>query len=53
MMLADGTNKIGRLSWIVGAMITAIYRIIQGCYGDDIVLLILEPKLELEVKVPQ
>ena len=45
-MLAGGTNKVGRLSWVVGA----IHRIIQGCYGDDdIVLSILEPKLELEV----
>ena len=45
-MLVGGTNKMGRLSWVVGA----IHRIIQGCYGDDaIVLSILELKLELEV----
>ena len=46
LMLVGGTNKVGRLSWVVGA----IHRIIQGCCGDDdIVLSILEPKLELEV----
>ena len=28
-MLAGGTSKMGRLSWVVGT----IYRIIQGCYG--------------------
>ena len=45
-MLIGCTNKVGRLSWIVGA----IHRILQGCYGDDdIVLSILELKLELEV----
>ena len=45
-MLAGGTNKIGRLSWVVGT----IYKIIQGYYGNDgIVLSILELKLELEV----
>ena len=34
------------MSWVVGA----IHRILQGCYGDDdIVLSILELKLELEV----
>ena len=44
-MLEGGTNKIGRLSWVVGA----IYRIIQGCFGDDdIVLSVLELELELE-----
>ena len=38
--------KVGRLSWVVGA----VHRILQGCYGDDgIVLSILELKLELEV----
>ena len=45
-MLAGGTNKVGRLSRVVGT----IYRIIQGCYGNDAVVLpILELKLELEV----
>ena len=45
-MLAGGTNKVGRLSWVVGA----IHRIIQGCYGADaIVLSVLELKLEMEV----
>ena len=44
-MLEGGTNKIGRVSWVVGT----IYRIIQGCFGDDgIMLSILELKLELE-----
>ena len=37
---------MGRLSWVVGA----VYRIIQGCYGaDDLVLPVLELKLELKV----
>ena len=45
-MMCGGTNKVGRLSWVVGA----IHRIIQGCYGaDDIVLSVLELKLEMEV----
>ena len=45
-MLVGGTNKVGRLSWVVGA----VYRIIQGCYGaDGIVLSVLELKLEMEV----
>ena len=45
-MLTGGTNKVGRLSWVVGA----IHRIIQGCYGDDgIVMSMLELELELEV----
>ena len=45
-MLIGGTNKVGRLSWIVGA----IHRILQGCYGDDdIVLSLLELRLELAV----
>ena len=34
---------MGRLSWVGGA----IYRIIQGCYGTDGI--VLELKLELEV----
>ena len=43
-MLAGGTNTVGRLSWVVGA----IYMIVQGCYGNDaIVLSILELKLEV------
>ena len=46
LMLIGGTNKVGRLSWVVGA----IHRILQGCCGDDgIVLSILELELELEV----
>ena len=48
-MLIGGTNKVGRLSWVVGA----VHRILQGCYGDDgIVLSVLEltRKLELEVR---
>ena len=45
-MLMGGTNKVGRLSWVAGV----VYRIIQGCYGADaIVLSVLELKLELEV----
>ena len=45
-MLIGGTNKVGRLSWVV----CAVHRILQGCYGDDdIVLLLLEPRLELAV----
>ena len=45
-MLIGGTNKVGRLSWVVGAT----HRILQGCYGDDdIVLLLLELRLELAV----
>ena len=41
-MMCGGTNKVGRLSWVVGA----IHRIIQGCYGADaIVLSVLELKL--------
>ena len=47
-MLIGGTNKVGRLSWVVGA----IHRILQGCsiYGDDdIVLSLLELRLELVV----
>ena len=44
-MPEGGTSKVGRLSWAVGT----IHRIIQGCPGDDdIVLSILELKLELE-----
>ena len=36
----------GLLSWVVGA----IHRIVQGCYGDDgIVLSIIELELELGV----
>ena len=50
-MPKGGTNKVamGRLSWVVGA----VHRILQGCYGDDgIVLSVLEltRKLELEVR---
>ena len=45
-MMCGGTNKVGRVSWIVGA----IHRVIQGCYGaDDIVLSVLELKLEMEL----
>ena len=45
-MLTGGTNKVGRLSWVVGAA----HRVIQGCYGDDdIVLSLLELRLELAV----
>ena len=45
-MLKGGTNKVGRLSGVVGA----VHRILQGCYGDDgIVLSLLELRLELEV----
>ena len=45
-MMCGGTNKVGRVSWAVGA----IHRVIQGCYGaDDIVLSVLELKLEMEV----
>ena len=45
-MLIGGTNKVGRLSWVVGA----IHRVIQGCYGDDGILLsLLELRLELAV----
>ena len=45
-MLIGGTNKVGRLSWVVGA----IHRVIQGCYGDDgIVWSMLELRLELAV----
>ena len=45
-MLIGGTNKVGRLSWVVGA----IHRVIQGCYGDDdIVWSLLELRLELAV----
>ena len=45
-VLVGGTNKVVRLSWIVGA----IHRILQGCYGDDdIVLSLLELRLELAV----
>ena len=45
-MMCGGTNKVGRVSWTVGA----IHRIIQGCYGaDDTVLSVLELKLEMEV----
>ena len=45
LMLTRG-NKVVRLSWVVDA----IHRIIQGCFGDDdIVLTILELELELEV----
>ena len=43
-VICGGTNKVGRMSWVVGA----IHRIIQGCYGaDDIVLSVLELKLEV------
>ena len=46
MLCVGGTNKVGRLSWVVGA----IHWIIQGCYGaDNIVLSVLELKLEMEV----
>ena len=45
-MLIGGTNKVGRLSWVVGA----VHRVVQGCYGDDdIVLSLLELRLELAV----
>ena len=45
-MMWGGTNKVGRLSWVAGA----IHRIIQGCYGaDDVVLSVLELKLEMAV----
>ena len=45
-MLIGGTNKVGRLSWVVGA----VHRALQGCYGDDdIVLSLLELRLELVV----
>ena len=45
-MLVGGTNKMGRLSWVVGA----VHRIIQGCYGaDGVVLSVLELKPEMEV----
>ena len=47
-LLAGGTNTMGRLSWIVGA----IHRIIQRCYGnDDIVISILELIIKLELEV--
>ena len=37
---------MGRLSWVVGA----VHRIIQGCYGADVIVLsVLELKLEMEV----
>ena len=46
LMMCGGTNKVRRLSWVVGA----IHRIIQGCYGANaIVLSVLELKLEMEV----
>ena len=45
-MLIGGTNKVGRLSWVVGA----VHRVVQGCYGDDDILLsLLELRLELAV----
>ena len=45
-MLIGGTNKVGGLSWVVGA----IHRIIQRCYGADVIMLsVLELKLEMEV----
>ena len=45
-MMRGGTNKVGRLSWDVGA----IHRIIQGYFGaDGIVLSVLELELEMEV----
>ena len=48
-MLIGGTNNVGRLSWIVGA----VHRILQGCYGDDDIVLslctLLELRLDLEV----
>ena len=43
-MLTGGTNKVGGLAWVVGA----IHRIIQGCYGDDVIVLsILALKLDV------
>ena len=42
-MLMGGTNMVGRLSWVLGA----IYRIIQGCYGADDIVLELKPELEV------
>ena len=45
-VLTGGNNRVGGLSWLVGA----VHRILQGCYGDDdIVLSILELMLELEI----
>ena len=45
LMMEGGTDKVEQLSWVVGT----IYRIVQGCFGDDdIVLSILELKMELE-----
>ena len=47
-MLKGGTNKVGGLPWVVGA----VHRILQGCYGDyGIVLPIPELELELELEV--
>ena len=46
-LLAGGTSKMGRLSWVVGA----IHRAIRECYGNggiSTVLSALELKLELE-----
>ena len=45
-MLIGGANKVGGLSWVVGA----VHRILQGCYGNDgVVLSLLELRLELAV----
>ena len=44
--MPGGTSRIGRLSRLCGA----IHIIAQGCFGyDDIVLLILEQRLEVVV----
>ena len=42
-MLMGATSRVGGISWVVGA----VYRIIQGRYGaDGIVLSVLELKLD-------
>ena len=41
-MLVGGTHKMGRLSWVVGA----VHRIIQGCYGADEIVLSVQPGVE-------
>ena len=41
-VLAGGTIKMGRLSWVVDA----IYRILQGCYGNDTIVLSIYTRVE-------
>ena len=46
LTMIGGTHRIGRLSWVVGA----ICRLTQGCFGDAGLVMSL-PDLKLEMKI--